>query len=52
MLADFILLNRDPLDCPIPEIKDIRVEKTFVDGNCVWETKANDQGGGAGNKTA
>ena len=35
--ADFILLNKDPLKTSPEELSSIKVEKTFVDGKCVWE---------------
>ena len=31
-LADFIVLDRDILTCPVEEVKDIQVEATFPDG--------------------
>jgi len=36
-VADMIVLDRDYFTVPDEEIKDIRVEKTMVDGNFVWE---------------
>ena len=39
MLADFILLDKNPLDCKPEELTSIKVEKTFVDGSLVWERK-------------
>ena len=44
--ADFILLNRDPLVSPLREFGDIRVEQTFVDGQCVWKQDATPAGPG------
>ncbi|MFJ7685811.1 amidohydrolase [Peribacillus butanolivorans] len=38
--ADFAVLAKDPLTCPLEEIKDIPVLATIVDGNIVWENKA------------
>ncbi len=38
MLADFILLDKNPLASLPDEISSIKVEKTFVDGKCVWES--------------
>ncbi len=35
-LADFILLDKNPLTISPEELQNIRVEKTFVDGKCVW----------------
>jgi predicted amidohydrolase YtcJ len=37
MLADFIILDKDPLATSPEELTSIKVEKTFVDGQCVWE---------------
>ena len=36
-LADFIILNRDPLSMDPREIPLLKVERTFVDGKCVYE---------------
>jgi predicted amidohydrolase YtcJ len=36
-VADMAVLDRDYFSVPDEEIKDIRVEKTMVDGNIVWE---------------
>jgi hypothetical protein len=35
-LADFIVLDRDILSCPIDEVKDIHVEATYLGGNRVY----------------
>ncbi len=35
-LADFILLNENPLTKPPELLSTVQVEKTFVDGVCVW----------------
>lgn len=35
-LADFILLDKNPLTTPVNEITQIKVLKTFVDGKEVW----------------
>jgi predicted amidohydrolase YtcJ len=37
MLADFILLDKNPLTTSPDELTSINVEKTFVNGECVWE---------------
>ena len=37
MLADFILLDKNPLSTPPEKISSIQVESTFVDGKCVWK---------------
>jgi predicted amidohydrolase YtcJ len=39
MLADFILLDKNPLTTPPEGLTSIKVEKTFVDGKCMWERK-------------
>lgn len=36
-LADFLVLRKDILECPLDEIKDLEVEKTFVGGKVVYE---------------
>ena len=36
-LADFVVLSADPTRVPVDEIRDIRVEKTFIGGTCVYE---------------
>ena len=38
-LADFILIDRDYLTCPVAEINGTRVLKTFVGGKAVFERK-------------
>ena len=35
-LADFILLDKNPLHIPVDEINTVKVMKTFVDGKEVW----------------
>jgi predicted amidohydrolase YtcJ len=37
--ADFVVLDRDILTCPIDEIKDIQVLKTYLDGKPVYQRK-------------
>ena len=36
-LADFVLLSEDPRETPSDSIKDILVEKTYIDGKLVFE---------------
>ena len=36
-LADFIIINRNPLDLPIAEIDSIRVESTYVNGELLYQ---------------
>jgi len=36
-LADFIILNRDPLSMNSGKIPLLKVERTFIDGKCVYE---------------
>lgn len=38
-LADFITLNRDPLSMAPADISILKVERTFVDGKCVYESE-------------
>ena len=38
-LADFVVLGKDILDCPVDEIRDIEVEATYLGGECVYERK-------------
>ena len=35
-LADFIILDRDILTCPVDSIKDTKVLKTYFDGKPVF----------------
>jgi predicted amidohydrolase YtcJ len=35
-LADFIVLDRDILNCPVDEVKDIKVEATYLGGSRVY----------------
>ena len=37
MLADFIVIDGDPLETKPEQLTGIRVEKTYVNGKCVWE---------------
>jgi predicted amidohydrolase YtcJ len=41
--ADFILLDKNPLTTSPEELTCIKVEKTFVDGKCVWERIRSDR---------
>ena len=34
--ADFIILDRDVLKCPLDELKDTQVRETWLDGKQVW----------------
>jgi hypothetical protein len=34
--ADFIILDRDPLTCPLDDLKDAKVRETWLDGRRVW----------------
>src|SRR4029450_12349287 len=36
-LADFVVLDRDILACPVAEVKDIKVEATYLGGARVYE---------------
>lgn len=35
-LADFIVIDRDILECPVGEVKDIEVERTYVGGELAY----------------
>lgn len=39
MLADLVILNRNPLDCPSHELSDIQVVQTFKAGELVYQWK-------------
>jgi predicted amidohydrolase YtcJ len=39
-LADFIVLDRDILNCPVEEVKDIKVEATYLGGERVYTRPA------------
>ncbi len=36
--ADFIILDRDVLKCPLDDLKDTQVRETWLDGRQVWAT--------------
>lgn len=38
-LADLIVVDRDPLSCPIDDLRDTQVLRTYVDGKLVYEQK-------------
>jgi predicted amidohydrolase YtcJ len=38
-LADFVVLDRDILTCPLDQIPNIQVQKTFLGGTAVYEQK-------------
>ena len=38
-LADFIVLDRDILTCPVEAIRDIQVESTYLGGKLVYSRK-------------
>ena len=38
-LADFVVLDRDIMNCPEDEIKEIQVQKTVVGGKVVYQDK-------------
>lgn len=38
-LADFIVVDRDPLTCPLDDLKDTRVERTYLGGKLVYKRK-------------
>jgi len=39
-LADFIVLDRDILTCPVDEIRDILVESTYLGGKLVYSRRS------------
>lgn len=38
-LADFVVLNSDILTCPVDDVKDITVNKTYLGGKLIYEAK-------------
>ena len=34
--ADFVALDKNPLEAPAESIRDIRVERVWVDGRIIW----------------
>ena len=36
-LADMIVVDRDLLDCPVEEIRDTKVRKTYFNGKLIYE---------------
>ena len=42
-LADFIILDRDILTCPVPEVKDIQVQATYLGGARIYARPASRQ---------
>ena len=36
LLADFVILNRNPLTTPVDDIKDIKIRETIKEGRSVW----------------
>jgi predicted amidohydrolase YtcJ len=36
-LADFIVLDKDLLNCPVDDVKDIEVDQTYLGGKCVYQ---------------
>ena len=39
-LADFIVVDRDILTCPVDEIRDILVESTYLGGKLVYSRRS------------
>ena len=37
-LADLVILNQNPLTCPKDSLREIKVIKTFKEGNCIWQS--------------
>ena len=46
--ADFVVLDRDILSCPVEQVKDITVEATYLGGARVYARPGRDEAGGAG----
>jgi predicted amidohydrolase YtcJ len=40
-LADFIVLDRDILTCPLDEVKEIQVDATYLGGKLVYAKPSN-----------
>ena len=38
-LADFIVLKKDILSCPVEQVKDIEVDRTYLGGKLVYESR-------------
>jgi hypothetical protein len=38
--ADLIVVDRDPLECPLPELPGTRVLRTVLGGRVVWDAGA------------
>ncbi|MDB6137819.1 MAG: Exoenzyme regulatory protein AepA precursor, partial [Verrucomicrobiaceae bacterium] len=34
--ADFIIIDRDALTCPVDDLKDTKVRETWLDGRKIW----------------
>lgn len=45
-LADFIVIDRNLLTCPVDDIRDTEVLETWVGGRCVYRAKAGESAGG------
>ena len=39
LLADFVILDRNPLTTPVDSIKDIKVRETIKEGRSVWRAQ-------------
>ncbi len=37
ILADFVILTKDPLTCSLDELRDMTVEETWLGGKRVWK---------------
>ncbi|HQU46213.1 MAG TPA: amidohydrolase family protein, partial [Pirellulales bacterium] len=38
-LADFVILDRDVLECPVDDIRQTQVVATYIDGRAVYERR-------------
>ena len=43
--ADFVVLDRDILTCPVEEVKDIKVEATYLGGSQLYPADSSNFGG-------
>jgi len=49
-LADFIILDRDILTCPVDAIREIQVERTYLGGRLVYQRRFADSRKKSGNQ--
>lgn len=39
MRADFVILEKDPLEMPVSELDDLKIRSTWIDGKAIYEAK-------------